>query len=264
MTNKEDIQTQGEFLFGGRLVPLRREGNIVYARTLRPGEEDTGEAVKLERGDRLVIPPGELVIDSRQIDAYFNPRGAGGYAPVANTVWTWYRIVPEDQDFFLFFFALARRTDASHVLWASAIEARDKAREDGGIPQRQEFFNALATAEMAIIALHRSIDMVYELINKFCPELQVPDSVDKIKLAVQEIRHAFEHINERAQSKINQRKFHPDALTIFNQPDFIENSVLQYKEHSLNLETDVLAALLDCREFIMNVTRRTSSSKSSQ
>ena len=253
MTNKEDKQTQGEFLLGGRLVPIRREGNVVYARTLRLGEEDTGEAVKLERGDRLVIPAGELVVDSRQIDAYFNPRGAGGYAPVANTIWTWYRIVPEDPEFFLFFFALAKRTDVAHVLWASAIEARDKAREDGGIPRRQGFFNALATAEMAIIALHRSIDMVYELVKRFCPELQVPDSVDKIKIAVQEIRDAFEHINERAQSKINQRKSHPDALTIFNQPDFIEFSVLQYKNHSINLESDVIAALLACREFIMNV-----------
>ena len=95
--------------------------------------------------------------------------------------------------------------------------------------------------------------MVYGLVEKFCPDLQVPESVDKIRTAVEEIRHAFEHINERAQSKINQRKSHPDALTIFNQPDFIEFSVLQYKNHSLNLESDVIAALLDCREFIMNV-----------
>ena len=58
MTNDGDIQDQGNFLFGGRIVPIRREGNIVYARTLRRGEEDTGEAVNLEAGDRLVIPAG--------------------------------------------------------------------------------------------------------------------------------------------------------------------------------------------------------------
>ena len=87
-------QPEGEFLTGGRLVPVRRQGNKVYAGTLRPGEEDTGEVVHLEPGDQLVIPPGGLVVDSREIDAY-GVEGFGGYAPVANTVWTWYSIVGE-------------------------------------------------------------------------------------------------------------------------------------------------------------------------
>ena len=245
-------QTDGNFLFAGRLVPLGRKGNIVYARSLRPGEEDTGEGVHVKAGEQLVIPAGELVINSREVDAYYNPAGTGGYAPVANTVWTWYQIAPEKLGFFLYFFALARRTDAAHALWASAIQARDDAREAKGIPQRQGALNALATAEMAVIALHRCFEMVYGLVEKFSPGLQVPASVDKIRAPVMEIRHAFEHIDERAQGKINQQKTHPDALTIFNQPDFVNSSVLQYKTLTLNLETEVIAALLDCREFIMN------------
>ena len=79
MTNESDNQDQGDFLFGRRIVPIRREDNVVYARTLRRGEEDTGEAVHLEPGDRLVIPAGELVVDSRDIDEYYNPIGLGGY-----------------------------------------------------------------------------------------------------------------------------------------------------------------------------------------
>ena len=252
MTNEGDNQNQGDFLFAGRIVPIKREGNVVYARTLRWGEEDTGEVIRLQAGDQLVIPAGEFVIDSRQIDA-FSPKGLGGYAPVANTVWTWYRIAPEQLGFFLFFFSLARRTDAAHALWASAIQARDKAREEGGIPQRQGYFNALATAEMAIIALHRCITMVYSLVEKFCPDLQVPDSVSEIRKPVEEIRHAFEHIDDRAESKVGpSQKTHPDALTIFHQPDFVDSSVLRYKGHVLNLESEVISALLDCRELIMS------------
>ena len=244
-------QTDGDFLFASRLVPLGRKGNIVYARSLRRGEEDTGEGVSLKAGEKIVIPPGELIINSREIDAYYNPAGTGGYAPVANTVWTWYQIAPEELGFFLYFFALARRTDAAHALWASAIQARDDAREAKGIPQRQGSLNALGIAEMAVIALRRCFEMVYGLVEKFSPGLQVPASVDKIRAPVRAIRHAFEHIDERAQGKINQQKTHPDALTIFNQPDFVNSSVLQYKTLTLNLETEVIAALLDCREFIM-------------
>ena len=172
--------------------------------------------------------------------------------PVANTVWTWYRIATEQLGFFLFFFSLARRTDAAHALWASAMQARDKAREKRGIPQRQGAFNALATAEMTIIALHRCIRMVYALVEKFCPELEVPDSVIKIQKPVEEMRHAFEHIDERAEGKVGpSAKTHPEALTIFNQPDFVHSSILRYREHVLDLETKVIAALLDSRELIM-------------
>ena len=254
----DNNQKDDDFLFAGRLVLLGRKGNIVYARSLRPGEEDTGEVVHVNAGEELVISAGELIIDSREIDAYYNPAGLGGYAPVANTVWTWYQIAPKKLGFFLYVFALARRTDAAHALWASAIQARDDARAAEGIPQRQGALNALATAEMAVIALHRCFEMVYGIVKKFCPSLQVPASVDKIRTPVREIRHAFEHIDERAQGKVNQRKTHSDALTIFNQPDFVNSSVLQYKTHTLNLETEVIAALLDCREFIMNaIDKRT-------
>ena len=55
-----------------------RDGKVVYARTLRRGEEDTGAAIHLEPGDRLVIPAGELVVNSRDIDEYYNPIGLGG------------------------------------------------------------------------------------------------------------------------------------------------------------------------------------------
>ena len=192
-------QPKGEFLTGGRLVPIGREGNKVLARMLRPGEEDTGEAVNLGPGDRLVIPAGGTVIDSREIDTQ-SVKGNAGYAPVANTVWTWYRIVGEELGFF--FFSLARRVDAAYALWALAIEERDKAKGEGAIPQRIGFLNALATAEVAIIALHRGITMIHSLIDKFCLDLEVPRSVQKIRAAVVEMRNAFEHIDDRAEGKV--------------------------------------------------------------
>ncbi len=252
MTSENDNQDQGSFLFSGRVVPIRREGNIVYARTLRRGEEDTGEVVHLEPGDRIVFPAGELVIDSRDIDEHYNPKRTGGYRPVANTVWSWYRIATEQLGFFLFLFAFSRRTDAAHALWVLAIEARDKARTEGGIPQRLAHFNALAAAEVAIVALGRCYRMVNALVEKHCPELRVQDSVTKTREAVIEMRNAFEHIDERAEGKVGGGRFDADALTIFNQPDFVQSSILRYKHHRLNFESDVIAALVDCRELVMD------------
>lgn len=130
MGRKSNKQSDGEPLMSGRIVPVRPEGNKVFVWTLRHGEEDRGEYVTLQAGEQLIFEAGALAIDSRQIDAQ-SPKGFGGYAPVANTVWTWYQIVPEELGFFLLLFSLARRIDAAHGLWVVAMQSRNKTREEG-------------------------------------------------------------------------------------------------------------------------------------
>ena len=195
MTDAGDKPGEGNYLIGGRLVPNGREGNIVYARTLRRGEEDTGESVHVGPGEQLVIRAGGLEIDSRDIDEYYNAILTGGYRPVANTVWTWHRFAKEQLGFFLFFFALARRTDAAHALWVSAIMTRDEARKEAGIPHRRAHFNALAAAEVAVIALGRCYRMARAVVEKYYPGMGLPQSVTKTEEAVLEMRNAFEHID---------------------------------------------------------------------
>ena len=84
---EDKTQDSSDLLFYSRLVPDGREGNKVFARSLRLGEEDTGEGVNVRAGEQLIIRAGGLVISSDEIDA-LSPKGYGGYAPVANTVWT--------------------------------------------------------------------------------------------------------------------------------------------------------------------------------
>ena len=132
MSEGQTNEQEGDFLFAGRLVPAGREGSKVFARSLRPGEEDTGEGVKVGPGEELIIRAGDLSISSSEIDAQ-SPAGLGGYAPVANTVWTWYRIVNEQVGFFLYVFAMARRLDAAHAVWESAIRQRDSARTEDAL-----------------------------------------------------------------------------------------------------------------------------------
>ena len=71
-------------------------------------------------------PPGRVIL------------GVGGYRPVANTVWTWHRFSQEQQAYFLFFFALARRTGAAHVLWPAGgvviVEPGLAVRTDSSLP----------------------------------------------------------------------------------------------------------------------------------
>lgn len=70
--------------------------------------------------------------------------------------------------------------------------------------------------------------------------------------AVLEMRNGVEHIDERAEAKVGGGRYDTDALTIFNQPDFVAGSVLRYKGYSLNFDSDVIAALLECRGLVMD------------
>ena len=254
-TKKEDE----EFLVSLRVVPAGREGNTVYGRTLRHGEEvDPDEGVLVKAGERFVFKKGDLMIDARAVDELYNPEERGGYRPISNTVWTWHHFTSERPSFFLFIFALARRLDATHASWAAAFQIRDRALEEQGIPQRRSHLGALAAAEATIIPLGRCYAMIRTLVREYCRKLQMPDTVARTFDAVCEMRNAFEHIDERAEGKLKvgkQTVVDPDAFTIFDQPDFIVSGILRYKACQLNFESDVLAALIECRELVLTAIR---------
>ena len=154
--------------------------------------------------------------------------------------------------FFVYLFALARRLDAAHAAWELAIRERDNARSEGAIGRRIGFVRALSEAEVAIIALHRAMQMLLRFNDVFPLGLEIPDSLRKLSPLVKDMRDAFEHIGERAQGNIR-GKMDAEALTIFDQPDFIGSSVLHYRGKDLHFCQDVLAALLSCRELVLKV-----------
>ena len=252
MVNNSDKQPEGEIIWVGRLVPDGREGNKVFARSLRPGEEDTGEGVRIEAGEQLVIRPGGLSVNSDEIDAH-SPVGMGGYAPIANTIWTIHHFTGEQLGYYLFIFAFARRLDAAHRSWSEAMKDRNSAIGQDGINRRYAMFSALATAEIAVVALHRASTMAATLIEKHCSDLRLPDEVRRVQPALKDMRDAFEHIDERAEGKVGMnQKLELSALSIFDQPDFSESPILRYKEHTLDFDQDFLAALLACRKLILD------------
>ena len=79
-----------------------------------------------------------------------------------------------------------------------------------------------------------------------------PRELSTRREAIVQIRNAFEHIEDRAFGKAYGK---PDgnALSIFDQPDFISNAVLRYRQHTLALRTDVVPILISARRFILDV-----------
>ena len=242
---------QGNFLFAMRIVPARREGNTQYVRTLGSDEEDTGEAVKSEAGVRIAFEPGGMSFSINDIDNYYNPPQKGGYKLVSNTIWTWYRIITDEKDFLLFLSSFAQRTDTSHALWSSAVEAWEKAsNEESGISQRHGYFNSFSMAQLAIVSISAAYRMARTLIDKWCPDLDMPNSIANTFDAIRQIRNAFEHIDERAASQ------KMDDLSIFQQKNFESTSEIRYKNYRLIFKEDLIQPLLDCRELIIAATKQ--------
>ena len=240
-------------LLSMRVVPDGREGNVVYGRTLRWGETDDGRCVPIAAGEEFVIRKGGLVVQLDHIDS-LNESGPGGYAPVANTIWTWYRVgTHPDAGVYRALLSLARRVDTAHELWAVAVDQRKKALETGiGPLGRPLLFRAWGAAEMAVIALHRAVRLA-EMLARWL-DVEVPDEVRGAVSSAKLLRDALEHIEERAEGMVRGRT-DPAAHEIFDQEDFIENGRLTYDGQTLDIEVDMIGALLGCRRMLMCVAR---------
>ena len=232
-----------------RVVPVGRDGNVVLGRTLNDGEPDLGNAIIVRPGEKLLFPSGSVKFSIRDIDRENSP-DPDGYASVSNTVWTWLQCAsPPDPDLFRFLFAAARRLDTAHALCVDALDELGDRSSESDIKTRARVFKALGYAELMCVAFSRAIAMIKKIPSEFTVSTIVPKAVDAISPVLQDIRHAMEHIDERAVGSIRGKQ-HPDALSIFNQDDFFSSGVLRYANHALDVRADVVPALLSARQFL--------------
>ena len=241
-----------ELLLLRRLVPAGSDEKTTFARSLRPGEEDSGEAVHVPAGKRLMIRAGDLSFNSDEIDAR-SPKGRGGYAPVADTLWTWYRLVgAKDPSLLMMVLAAARRLDATHVFWSATMEALEESATLAGIERRSALFRALAMAEVTVISLSRGVQILYRLEERFDLGLQIPEEIDSLSATLLRMRNALEHIDERAMGEAKDGTA-DNAMSIFFQPHFVDQGVLTYAGEGMSFTKGVPVALGHCRKVIMSV-----------
>lgn len=241
-----------QLLHMGKLVPAGSDESTVYARSLRPGEKDSGERVHVPAGKRLVIRAGDWSFSSDEIDER-SPKGRGGYAPVADAVWTWYGIVgAEDQSLLMLLLAAARRLDATHVLWSATMGALVESGSLAGIERRSKLFQALSMAEVTVISLSRGVEMLYRLEEEFCLDLEIPEEIHSFRDSLRPMRHALEHIDDRAMG-LAKDDTADSAMTIFFQPHFVSEGVLTYAGEGVSFATGLPVALGHCRRAILKV-----------
>lgn len=235
-----------------RVVPDGKKGDDVYGRTLNAGEPDTGEAIIVEPGNKLVFPAGTVKITLRDSDQYATPE-PDGYAPVANTVWTWLQIPPSvNLAFFHYMLATARRLDTAHGLYVDVLRKLGSVTDEVFMRTRARTFDALGSADAMCIALNGAIRMIAEAKPRLSVKTRVPSTLRAVQEPVQAIRDAFEHIDERAFGGAH-RETPIEAISIFNQDDLLTSGTLRYANRVLDIRTQVLPALIAARQFVYDV-----------
>ena len=239
------------FLVGVRVLPAGRNGSTVFGRTLKHGESDSGEGIVLEQGEQLVFPSGSVQVTIHDVDRSNRP-GPTGYAAIANSIWTWLNIPPyPNVELFNYLFAVARRLDSAHSLCVNALGRINAPQQDPSVNPKAQLFGALGDADLMCVALSRAYRMIKDIPGRFAVAAVVPHEVS-ILPALQDIRDAFEHIDERAMGAAR-RQQPQDALSIFGQADFFTSGILRYGNHSLDLRTQVMPALVAARKFVFDV-----------
>lgn len=239
-----------DVLVAVRIVPDGREGKVVFARTLRPEEDDDGTPVVVNPalGERLQFRSGSIEMSIQNVDRYATS-GPDGYAPITNTIWTWLSIGnPVDPDLFRYLLAAARRLDGTQAL-LTQISSIMTNMSGGFIGRREQLFHAISIAEIFTVALGRSVDLLDRLQQHFSITPSLPTTIGSKKDSIRQIRNAFEHIEDRALGRVNRRP-HPDALTVFEQRDFVGQGKLTYGSHSLDLHTEVPQIRIEARQYI--------------
>ena len=252
-TSDEVGDTHG-FVFGVRVVPAGREGSVVFGRTLRPGEPDDGQAIELNprNGEKLRFPGGAIRITLDELDSYARDHG---YQGATRTLWAWFGFVTGVSEHeFLYGMAAARRLDISQWLH-DRIEEILVLLEDQqvtGIRRQELLFEVIGAIEVLVIALHRAVKMVSEVAREFDVPSRVPDELIDALPRIASVRHAYEHVEERALGLVR-GKPHPDALTGFDFSRFFADGTVQFGDARVVVGDETEELLLKAREHLLLV-----------
>lgn len=236
-----------------RVVPDGREGQNVYARTLRSGEADGGEVVSIDhtKGEQLRFRPGAIEVTLRAVDE-FQSRPAGQWHSVSITILTWLWVArPENEALIRYLQAAGRRLDAAAEL-LQEIHLSLSTSHDSAVAQGRNLLRSLSLAELVIVAFGRTVDMLTPVQNLFSVATPLPAALASKSEAMRAMRNAFEHIEDRAFGN-ERKKPHPDALTAFDQRDFFAKGIISYASHSLDMRAELPELLSLARAYICAV-----------
>ena len=242
-----DASGEGMFLGSGRITMVRREGNKVFVRTLRPDEDpDKAEPATIREGDQLVLEPGALRIGVENLDT---PAVAGrsGYASVSGTVFrcNGFLLKTQSEQLRRRLFELARKLDATFALWSSVMDLLEE--QNTKLPEVTQLhlgLNALALTEELFTPLAKALKIIQEF-SDTC-SLEMPATLLDVNHGVVSLRNKIEHTQLNQEDRTLARGI---ILRLLN------GEQVKLPGGSLLSLTELGDILKDGRAFVLDVVR---------
>jgi hypothetical protein len=234
---------------------VRREQGKVIARLLGRGEHDDRRRVQVPPGWKLEVENVRLTL--AQIDERLKPADERGYSPATDSLWAWLVLTHKlDSDAGRYLLAAARRLDAAHRrhLTVERLRSEVAASDDQayGPHLRRNTFELIGEVEGLVIALHRALDMIVHA-KQIARGFTASRIVEATFPPLSELRHAYEHINERAFGLVKRKK-HPDALTVFDWGAiFSDVPRVTYARHEVRIGESIDVLLGTARRDLMAI-----------
>jgi len=155
----------------------------------------------------------------------------------------------------LYLFTAQRRCDSAHrqlMRVRHAIEARAATEPDHG-KWLTSLNQIIGDTEMAMSSLHLAVKMAASLPGFYgVRNAPVPKVISRNQVAIRKLRHAFEHIDERARGRIG-KQHDPKALAVFDFSGLLERGEITDGTNTFNIyrpATDILLAVRDYIELV--------------
>jgi hypothetical protein len=233
-------------------VPVREEPGKVFARALRYGEPDDGRRVHVRPGDQLSFDEGSISIQIDYVDEW-EGQGVTGYVPLTPTLFTWMCFgTHHSDDKRRYLLSAARRLDQAQTHFQRVGELRDQLRQNApvGAPAvRRAVFDLIGTTELALVALNRAMDICVNARADIGTTATVPQVITLWRRGVEEIRDAYEHIDERAVGEVRNSS-NPNALSIFDHERVVVDGIIAYGGYELDLGIDVPDLITATRQYL--------------
>jgi hypothetical protein len=139
-----------------------------------------------------------------------------GYRPIVEPLWAWAQTVgiPQRQQSLLVLSA-ARRLDTGHLQVERVRDGIDSLLSLSSPAGREQLYEVLGDAEIALIALNRAITMAAKLNGLYRLPVSYPKIVSEKRSLLDNLRDAYEHVDDRALDRIHGKAAGEEAMLGF-------------------------------------------------
>jgi hypothetical protein len=180
------------------------------------------------------------------------PPRSDGYRPICDPLWAWGTLLglPSAEEYRLVWSA-ARRLDSGHRQIERVREGIETLPPHGSIAGRQAMHEIIGDAELAVMALDKTLDIVVDKLTGLCRVTRpIPTLILQKRPLLERMRDHYSHIDERAFGRVK-GKLNPAAEEAWEFPALFVDRKLTDGTDSLGVDGEATELCIAARDHLV-------------